>query len=67
MIKSNFMVKKYSVQSVGLSARLPREKRAEEWRPREEEVSLAEAVMEVWLSLEGAQRAGAIYELGQVT
>lgn len=61
------MVKKYSVQSVGLSARLPREKRAEEWRPREEEVSLAEAVMEVWLSLEGAQRAGAIYELGQVT
>lgn len=67
MIKSNFMVKKYSIQSVGLSARLPQEERAEEWRPGEAEVSSAEAVMELWLSLERAQRAGAICELGQVT
>lgn len=67
MIKSNFMGKKYSLQFVGLSARLPQEDRAEEWRPREEEGSPAEAKLQLWLSLEGAQRACAICELGQVT
>lgn len=33
VIKSNFVIKKYSTQSVGLRARLPQEEEAEEWRP----------------------------------
>lgn len=59
MIKSNFIVKKYSAQSVGLSARLPRGggggAGAEEWRPQEKEVSSAEAEGELWLPCEGAR------------
>lgn len=67
VIKSNFLIKNYSTQSVGLRARLPQEEEAEEWRPGEEQVSLAEALVGLWLPLERAQRACAICELGQVT
>ena len=49
------MVKKYSAQSVGLSARLPQGGKAEEWRPQEKEVSSAEAMGELWLPFEGAR------------
>lgn len=52
---------------MGLRARLPQEEEAEEWRPGEEQVSLAEALVGLWLPLERAQRACAICELGQVT
>lgn len=47
MIKPDFMVKKYSAQSVGLSARLPQEEEAEVWRLREKEASSAETMMEL--------------------
>lgn len=52
---------------MGLNAGLPQEEKTEEWRSREEEVSSAEAMMELWLPLKGAQRVYAICELGQVT
>lgn len=65
MIKSDFMVKKYSVQSVGLNARLPQEEEAEEWRPREKEASSAEAMMEPWLLLEGLKELVLFVSLGR--
>lgn len=39
------MVKKHSAQPVGLSARLPQEEEAAEWRPGEKEASSAETLM----------------------
>lgn len=67
VIKSNFVVYKCFAHPVGLNAGLPQEGRTEEWRSGEEEVSLTETMMDLWLPLKGARRVCAICELGQVT